>query len=387
MSLKINPVYILIVFLIISMACDKNDPVAPQNSPPVLINFAVPDTIFIGINENNIISVECQDNEGLDDIDSVYFKIFNQNDAVVSTGLLYDDGNYASHGDITPKNGRYSARIAEILVPGDYRVRVAAVDQSGERSDELEKSFYAKQAIVNNAPVVTEVFISDTAFVDEPAPFFIQVKATDPDTNDFVARVSFQILDPGFTEILASGDLYDDGTHGDVTPGDSVFSIEITSAFASWKFGIFNLYVQAIDGNGKSSLSLYKTIPWGKINIGEAPIVSDLVCPDTLQLPADSSYAIAFVISIKADDPDHSNDVKEVFFNVYKPDGNISDSSPLQMYDNGASGDEVADDNIYSLRVFLVYSNDVGDYRFEFQARDYSDLLSNKITHIITVIR
>ncbi|OQX87528.1 hypothetical protein B6D60_03695, partial [candidate division KSB1 bacterium 4484_87] len=286
-----------------------------------------------------------------------------------------------------PKNGKYAARISQSLAPGNYRLKVGAADKSGELSNELESEFFAREAVVNNAPVVTEIFISDTAFVDQETPFVIQVKAVDPDPEDAVVRVSFQILDPTFTEELISGDLYDDGSHGDAAAGDSIFSVEITSAFASWRFGNFNLYVQAVDNSGKSSLSLYKSIPWGKKQLGEAPVISELGAPDTLKLPADSMHVVIFVLSVKADDPDNPNDVKEVFFNTYKPDGTISKSSPLQMYDNGASGDAVAGDQIYSLRAFLVYSNDVGDYRFEFQARDYSDLLSNKITHIITVIK
>jgi hypothetical protein len=37
------------------------------------------------------------------------------------------------------------------------------------------------------------------------------------------------------------------------------------------------------------------------------------------------------------------------------------------------------------LIIWITAENMLGNYTFEFQARDYSNLLSNKITHIITV--
>ena len=51
------------------------------------------------------------------------------------------------------------------------------------------------------------------------------------------------------------------------------------------------------------------------------------------------------------------------------------------------SGDAVAGDFIFSLRIFITAANDAGNYRFEFQARDYSELSGEKVTHIITVIK
>lgn len=375
----------LFLIPIIFLQCDKDNATQPQNSAPILSNLTVPETISIGSDESNIISVKCHDPDGPGDIDSVVYKILNSSHQVLHRGMLYDDGDFQNHGDVAPKNSTYSARIRYNLAAGNYELNVYAVDKSGEKSNELSENFEAVAAAVNTTPQVYEIFISDTIFVDKPSPFKIELKAVDPDSGDAIAKVTYQIFAPDFIQLLASGELFDDGTHGDAIAGDSIFSVEIISDFASWIFGNFNLYVQAFDQHGAGSGTLYKAIPWGKKEIGLPPVVSDLNAPDTLTLPQDSLHVVTFVLTIKADDPDHANDVKEVFFNTYKPDGTISQSSPLQMYDNGSSGDAVADDQIYSLRVYLVYNNDVGDYRFEFQARDYSDLLSNVITHIITV--
>ena len=384
---KIGLIAFCILLLLAVTVCDEENPVQPSNSSPVLSNLSVPDTLQIGSSDNNIISVKCEDADGLDDIDSVVYKLFNSANQLIAENQLFDDGNYQLHGDITPKNGRFSARVKEDLANGNYSLSVYAVDKAGARSNQLNRTFSAIRAIENNPPQIAEVHISDTIFVDKPVPFVIKVKATDADSADFIKKVTYQVFAPDFIQLLSSGELYDDGTHGDSLANDSIFSIEILSDFASWIFGNFNLYVQAFDEKGAGSPSLYKSIPWGKVEIGLPPVISDLNAPDTLTLPEDSLHVVTFVLSLRADDPDNPNDVKEVFFNTYKPDGTISKSSPLQMYDNGTSGDAVAEDQIYSLRVYLVYNNDVGDYRFEFQAKDYSDLLSNKITHIITVKR
>jgi len=367
--------------------CDKDNSVKPQNSAPVLKNLSLPDTVFTQIEAKNILTVECEDPDGRNDLDSVFYRILKYDGRFYRSGLLFDDGDYDAHGDITPNNGKYSAILSQNFPAGFYRVVVQAKDRSGDLSNTLEAEFYATVGFVNAAPIVQEYFISDSVYVDQEAPFMIQVTATDPDSDDYVDRVVYQIISPLFDEVMEEKELFDDGTHGDSVAGDNIFSITTSSAFALWKFGNYHLYVQAYDKHNRSSMSLYKLIPWTKMEIGNPPTVANVIAPDTVKLPADTSYAISFLITVEANDPDHVNDIQEVFFNTYKPDGTLSDASPLQMYDNGTMGDENANDQVYSLRVFLVYQNTPGDYRFEFQAIDYSSLLSNKITHIITVIR
>jgi hypothetical protein len=107
--------------------------------------------------------------------------------------------------------------------------------------------------------------------------------------------------------------------------------------------------------------------------------------PDTIKRP--SSDDKSFLLTATTTDADDNRDVKEVTFDTFKPDGSASSGNPFQMYDDGTSGDVVAGDFIFSLRIFITSQNATGNYRFEFQAKDYSDLLSNKIIHTITVIQ
>jgi hypothetical protein len=89
-------------------------------------------------------------------------------------------------------------------------------------------------------------------------------------------------------------------------------------------------------------------------------------------------------------DNDHYNDIKQVFFYSIKPDGTLANSgNPFFLYDDGVidqyKWDKAAHDSIFSIQIKFPYNTSTGDYRFEFQAKDYSDLLSEKIIHTITV--
>ena len=86
-------------------------------------------------------------------------------------------------------------------------------------------------------------------------------------------------------------------------------------------------------------------------------------------------------------DPNGANDILEVYFKVYKPDGTTNDIKVF-LFDDGntqENGDLIAGDGIYSRLILVDQSNDKGTYRFEFQAKDRSGELSNIINHFVLV--
>ncbi len=367
------------------ISCDNDDPVQPTNVAPVLKNFTVPDTILTQINQSYIVSVQVSDENGLDDIASVKYEILNSQENVFAQGDFYDDGNYNSHGDIVANNGTYSQRLNVDFPAGEYQIITSAIDKSDLESDRLGKTFYTKEGVINNAPTLAVIQIPDSVYVDKIVPFFIQVRAEDEDSDDYISKVTFQVLGPTISDLALEGELVDDGSSGDQTAGDGIYSIETTTEFASWKFGSYHLYMTAFDSKQKASESIYTTIPWAKMELGVIPELFNLSSPDTIVRPMTGDKSI--LLTIEATDPDNKNDVKEVFFYSKKPNGEYANSgNPFNLYDDGASGDATANDNIFSLIIWIISANDLGDYVFEFQARDYSDLLSSKIIHTITVI-
>ncbi|MDZ7318456.1 MAG: hypothetical protein ONB11_04830 [candidate division KSB1 bacterium] len=376
---------LLILIALFHCSCDKENPIQPANLAPVLSNLSVPDTIFTQTNQSQVVSVKCADENGLDDVDSVAYQIANASGQVLASGIMLDDGNYESHGDNIAGDGKYSQRLKLTIAEGSYRFRVQAVDRAGLRSNLLDKQFFARIGAMNRAPILLEYRLPDSVYVDEVVPFFIAARASDPDSLDYIARVVYEIWGPSISELAETGTLNDAGADGDSLAGDGIYSMATTTRFAMWKFGSYHLMVQAYDSRNKPSNSLYEILPWAKVRAGVAPQIISVSAPDTIQLPAAGSKS--FLLTARVTDADDNRDIHEVYFDSYRPDGSASSGNPFKMYDDGTSGDATAGDFVYSLQIFITSQNSPGNYRFEFQAKDYSELLSNKIIHIITVIR
>ncbi len=124
------------------------------------------------------------------------------------------------------------------------------------------------------------------------------------------------------------------------------------------------------------------------------PIIDSVSAPDSIQV--DSTHAILFDLYATASDPNGLNDIKYVYFDTFKPDGQPSTGNPFYMYDDGgasgnpADNDSVANDGIYTLRVQLPALDAptppaLGTYVFKFYAEDRSGAISKPVSHDIKV--
>jgi hypothetical protein len=111
-------------------------------------------------------------------------------------------------------------------------------------------------------------------------------------------------------------------------------------------------------------------------------IFNSVIDPDTAVV---TDTTVIFT-SVGAMDPNGLNDILEVYFIVYKPDGTTNNSKVL-LYDDGKieNGDKLAGDGIYSRLIQVNQDNDKGTYRFEFRAKDRSGELSNIINHFVLI--
>ena len=112
-------------------------------------------------------------------------------------------------------------------------------------------------------------------------------------------------------------------------------------------------------------------------------IFNTVIDPDTIVV---DTTTVIFT-SVGAMDPNGANDILEVYFIVYKPDGTTNNSKVL-LYDDGKieNGDKLAGDGIYSRLIQVDQTNDKGTYRFEFRAKDRSGELSNIINHFVLIL-
>ena len=118
-----------------------------------------------------------------------------------------------------------------------------------------------------------------------------------------------------------------------------------------------------------------------------APVVSNLVMPDSIQ----AGETILFHVEVS--DSNGLNDIEFVFYEAYDPNGvrivNSQGIFQFPMFDDGntsENGDVTAGDGIFTVILTFPASAQKGTWRFEFQARDRSKLLSNKIIHNIIVL-
>jgi hypothetical protein len=182
--------------------------------------------------------------------------------------------------------------------------------------------------------------------------------------------------------------LYDDGNetlHGDSTAGDKTYSNKYPLSMSDLK-GKYTIIYYIENSFGKTALVAEHNFLYNNGIKDAAPIVSNLVAPDTVTL---NTTATTFIpISIQASDSNGLNDLEFVFFNSFKPDGTPSSNNPIILFDDGSSvhGDAAAGDGIYS-RIISLPDTGVakGTYRWEFQARDRESNISNIIIHNIVV--
>lgn len=201
-----------------------------------------------------------------------------------------------------------------------------------------------------------------------------------------VSSVQFIARDEKGSNVLATGTLADDGNPPDSQINDSLYSGKVTFQILRSTVGVFPVELFAQDAAGFRSNSSILSVRIVRLN--RAPVLSDLVAPDTVKL---SSGDQLLQLRVTAKDSDGVADIRRVSFNSFKPDGSPSSQNPFQMFDDGqtggTSGDILAGDQIYSLKILLPAITEPGIYRFEFQALDLSNVGSNVIIHQILIVQ
>jgi hypothetical protein len=107
------------------------------NAPPRFLSLNVPSTIQRPTSGTSLVSffASVTDDNGLTDIDSVYFR--NMTSASPVPVLMYDDGDITNHGDAVAHDGTYS-RIVSIdasTTPGVKVFQFSVTDRAGARAD------------------------------------------------------------------------------------------------------------------------------------------------------------------------------------------------------------------------------------------------------------
>jgi hypothetical protein len=210
----------------------------------------------------------------------------------------------------------------------------------------------------------------------------IIVHVESPNGLSEIKSLNYSIFSPDVFSTITEGLLIDNGLEGDSIANDGIYSAILSFRIPRVLIGLFSVRVRATDRNGLRSNEL--RIVFNIQREGKAPIISNLSAPDTVALPTSGSKIITMNVAVS--DSNGLADIRVVYFRSL----DASDSTKkYYLFDNGnvaSYGDTLADDGIYSIKVELPYNMTAKPYRFEFQAKDFTGLLSNKILHTLYVV-
>lgn len=210
----------------------------------------------------------------------------------------------------------------------------------------------------------------------------VELFAYDPDGFNDIQEIKYSVIRDTDNKQMLEGILYPliiipHNEDTNYIKFDGIISLKIPRKIVG-KF-----YVSVVGYDRSRNRSNMLTTSFSIIRSGKPPLLTDLRAPDTVYLPGSGSKIIN--ISVKA--TDENNDIKEVYFK------SLDSSDPNRkffLYDSGnltLHGDSLANDGIYSILIELPYNITPKPYRFEFEAKDYTELLSNKILHTIIVVK
>ena len=198
------------------------------------------------------------------------------------------------------------------------------------------------------------------------------INVYDPDNN---------LLNDSPVELLDNGDVQ----NGDTTKGDNTYSNKFPLSHYYLK-GTYQIKFYITDISDNTNLAAVHSFVFDNGQANIAPVISKLVMPDSI------SVGETFIFTVTASDSNGLIDIAYVDFQLYRPDGaQVKDNNGnalFYMQDDGDYlhfGDNAAGDGVYSYKNSFASTAPSGSWKFVFQAKDRSGLLSNIITHNIIV--
>ncbi len=368
------------MWLILLLGCEVKYPPETESFQPEISYVVFSDTLYLNSDVLYTIKVKVEDPQGIEDIEKVEMRISDMDSTeILYTDTLNDDG---LTGDVIPSDGEYFSVIPTDFTEneGMFLLHIHAVDLSGNSAEPSQDTLWVLDGEANVPPVIADPRVPDTLDTESIKNAFFAITAHDPQGPTDIDSVYAWFYPPLKSSPVFKATLRDDGREGDVTAGDGVYSFERDLSSVLGSSGINLVRFQAVDKKGEKSepivCEMIVTIP------NSPPSLSNLTAPDTLSRNISQSS----LLSVEVTDPQGPGDIDIVFFNSFLPDGSASQGNPHRMYDNGESGDAIPDDGIYSLKINIDSSVNLGDYRFEFMARDNSKAMSDTLIHIISIV-
>ncbi len=215
-----------------------------------------------------------------------------------------------------------------------------------------------------------------------------QVKISAP---DFVKEVFFDVYTPDNQKLNPTKILmFDDGklnTDGDKRANDSIFSNVFTFRESNPN-GRYNLKFYATDLRDNQYLLGIKLLYFKNGAVDYPPRIFNLIIPDSI------NRGVEFLFSVEVADSNGLQDIPDggVFYQLNDPSGKLIVNSrgisrfPLSdKGDTNVSGDETANDGVFTQKLKFPTNQPTGKWKFTFQAMDKSDSTSNILIHYLNL--
>jgi hypothetical protein len=211
-----------------------------SNSAPAIVRFNAPDSLSLEDLRSVSFLVIAEDPDGYEDIDSVFCEVYPpfQPEPVIRLAMTRNPKRPFPPG--LSIGFEYTGDLSGVLaISGSYAFRFQARDKAGLLS--LPRVAHVFISLPNQPPVLSELTAPDTVSRRSSDAIILSVRATDPQGPADVRRVYFNSFKPDGTPGTGNPfPMFDDGTNGDVTAGDGVYSrgimISASNALGNYRF-------------------------------------------------------------------------------------------------------------------------------------------------------
>ncbi len=179
----------------------------------------------------------------------------NSKETIVPFFSMKDDGIVSGSGDQTAGDNTYSGKVlmSRTYSSGDYIIEIYTEDEKNTRLKSGFHNFSFENGQSNVAPVIANITAPDTVVVLDPQTvFLISVEVSDSNGYPDIKDVWYTVRRPNGTTSGNKFLLLDNGTGGDLTPFDGVFSQGVKVVPSNTK-GRYAFIFQASDKGNKLS--------------------------------------------------------------------------------------------------------------------------------------
>lgn len=248
--------------------------------------------------------------------------------------------------------------------------------------------------VINNPTLNYEVIsvnVPDSVRFSTGSPELTLNFQVDDNTN--ITSVAFSVIsEDGEIEIEDHGEMKDNGNsedYGDAVNNDGIYSGKITLSQDIPK-GNYVVTFYVSDKLGLNKTAALKSFYYNNSAIEYPPVISNLSLASQVNTNAE------FDFSVKVTDKNGANDIKKVYYRLFRPDGTQQQDSQgnkeFEIYDDGSSQvftggitshDATAGDGIYTGWLAFPTGTAKGDWKFEFEAVDRENNLSEVLTKTV----